>query len=374
MLKEIFYLSMEATKNLKKHALRISHLGQSKLRKIAGRKRNIRLIGWHGFGASGDDLLGICVKQVLTSAAQDLGIPIEFTNSPDADLIVVGGGTLLGYDSMNIFELAKGSNAPLVFFGGGFRREQRRLYPMYQKRFVELMKRASLKGVRGYISKQLFIHNGITDVEVIGDPGLLFDATLVEPLKGDFKIGVVVRNMGKTGESQYVTNEKMQEIIAQVCDFLAARHNAAFYFFDLAKNRHDSDAEGARNTIAKMKRSSAVKEIVYMHGDPLIDFSYIGQMDYLVSQRLHPTLIAWLQKKPCVAFDYQFMKNADFMNSIGMDEFVIRTDEFHIDIYETKFNRLMTDRDLIIEHSQASIEYWKKKLQNFARRTISLVA
>lgn len=336
--------------------------------------RRIKLIGWHGYGATGDDLLELCVKQVLAAAARERGVPLEFIRSGYADLIVVGGGTLLGFDSMDIYGHVMQSRSPLVFFGGGFRREQRSLHPSHQQRFLELANRSVLKGVRGYGSQQLLIQNSIFGFEVIGDPAFQFHPVPTETLSGKFKVGVAVRSMGKTGEQQYVSNDEMFGIIANICDYLIEQHNAELFFMDFAENSQDSDREGAQQTIARMQYGAQVKAILPIERDPVQAFSRIGELDYVVSQRLHPTLIAWLLRIPCVALDYQFLKVADFMGSIGMSEFVIRTDEFHLDIYEKKHHRILAERDLIIEQSQRSISYWIDRQLDFARRAIELIA
>lgn len=335
--------------------------------------KKIRILGWHGNNATGDDLLGYCVKEIFVERASRKGIRVDLTDSDSCNLVVIGGGTILGVDSMGLYRTVKGIRAPLVIFGGGFRRERRDIGDDNRKCMEYIFKRARLSGVRGYISQQFFIHNGITAPEVIGDPGVLFRP---EPVRRDFsgkyKVGVFVRNMGKTGEPQYVENMKVQQEIANVCDWLAAEYDSTFYFFSFAENPFDSDEEGIRSVLSLMKRTDSV-EIIPYSSDFIQQCSMIGQMEYIVSQRLHPVILAWTMKKPCVGLDYQFGKTADFMNSIGMDEFVMRTDEFNIDIYKAKFKKLMAERHLVLEHSQRSINHWQKKLTDFVDRSLDLI-
>lgn len=364
---------MTFVRDLRRIGLRIHGQTRTRVNRILNKPRRINLIGWHGNGATGDDLLGFCVKKLLNSTALEFGVPLDFEESKKPDLIVVSGGTLLGLDSMGIYDLVVHSRSPLVFFGGGFRREQRQLPLIYQQRFRELADKAILKGTRGYVSQQMFIQNGISDFEVIGDPAFQFEKTETFHLPGRFKVGVVVRSMGKTGEPQYVPNEQMHSIIAEICDHLVAAHDAELYFFDFAENPQDSDTEGAQRVIAQMRCTPRTRTALPMEHDPIRAFSVIDQMNYMVSQRLHPTMVAWLLGKPCVALDYQFLKVADFMGSIGMGEFVIRTDEYHLDVYESQFRRIVAERDLIIDHSQRSFAYWRQRQRDFAERTICLV-
>jgi len=335
--------------------------------------KRVRIIGWHGNNATGDDLLGYCVRTVFLERSAEKHIPITFVDEGACDLAVIGGGTILGVDSMGLHKIVRDIKAPLIILGGGFRREKRDIGNEHRKSMDYLFKRAQLAGVRGYISQQFFIHNGIAVPEVIGDPGFLFKAErLTRSFKGNHKVGVFVRNMGKTGEPQYVNNTKVHQQIAQVCDWLGEELGSTFYFFSFAENPFDSDTEGAQATISLMKKRHSVEIIPYA-SDFVQQCSMVGMMDYIVSQRLHPIVLAWTMKIPCIGFDYQFSKTADFMNSIGMDEFVIRTDEFNMETYEMKFERLMSEKRLIIEQSRKSIEYWHKKLEDFVDRSIEII-
>jgi polysaccharide pyruvyl transferase WcaK-like protein len=333
----------------------------------------IYLFGWHGNNASGDDLLGHCAKNIYLKRAAKKGLKAKITNSGECDLAVIGGGTILGFDSMHLYSAVREIKAPLVIFGGGFRREKREIGHENRKTMEYLFGRASLAGVRGYISQQFFIHNDIAFPEVIGDLGLLFEPEPVKrPFEGEHKVGVFVRNMGKTGEPQYVDNKTVHNHIARVCDWLAEEFHSKFYFISFAENPCDSDMEGIQSTISMMRYKNAVEVIPYSP-DFIQQCSLIGQMDYIVSQRLHPIVLAWLTKKPCIGIDYQFGKTSDFMGSIGMDEFVIRTDEFNLDVYKVKLKRLMDEKQLIIEHSQRSIQHWRNRLTDFVDKSLELL-
>lgn len=335
--------------------------------------KQIKIIDWHGNNATGDDLLGHCAGDFFLERAEKRGIRVEITNDRNCDLAVIGGGTILGVDSMHLYGIVKKIQAPLVIFGSGFRREKRDIGDDNRKAMKYLLKRASLAGVRGYISQQFFIHNKIGTPEVIGDPGILFNPAKVERhFGGKHKVGVFLRNMGKTGEPQYVDNKTVHHHIARVCDWLTEEFQSRFYFISFAENRFDSDMEGIQSAISLMRYKDGVEVIPYS-SDFIQQCSMIERMDYIVSQRLHPVVLAWSMRKPCIGIDYQFGKTADFMGSIGMDEFVIRTDEFNLDVYKMKFKKLMDEKQVIIEHSQRSIRYWHTRLTDFVDKSLELL-
>jgi polysaccharide pyruvyl transferase WcaK-like protein len=262
----------------------------------------------------------------------------------------------------------------LVIFGTGFRSATSLLDNEQAARFRGMMQRAALCGVRGYQSQQHCLVNGVANVEVIGDPGLSFQPVDVNPAAGEYTVGVMVRAMGKTGEPQYVSNERMFEIVAELADHVISELDATLYFFSLAENIHDSDREGAGAVIERMNFGGDDRVRFLATGeDPIEAFSKVASMDYVISQRLHPTVIAWQQAKPSVAFDYQFHKTADFMGSIGMDEYVLRTDEYSKDLYLAKYDRLMEERSSLAERARRAVVYWSERQLDFARRALTLI-
>ena len=216
--------------------------------------------------------------------------------------------------------------------------------------------------------------NGVAEVEVIGDPGLAFQPVEVVPPSDELSVGVMVRAMGKTGEPQYLENERVFDIVADLADHFLGDLGATLYFFSLAENIHDSDREGADAVIERMSfaRDDRVRFLATGE-DPIEAFSKVASMDYVISQRLHPTVIAWQQGKPCVAFDYQFHKTADFMGSIGMDEYVLRTDEYSKGLYLAKYDRLMEERSNLAEQARRAVVYWRERQLDFARRALTLI-
>ena len=338
-------------------------------------KKKICLIGWYGKGGVGDDIIADCIKRASIAKASEKGIDIEFVKKIDeSDLILIGGGSLLGFDCLNLGKKLKKVNKPIVILGAGYRREKRALDEKNAYVFKKIISRASLVGVRGYVSKQMLLQNRIInneEVEVIGDPAFLFDPISGKDFGEKFRIGMVVRNANRL-EPQYVNNKLIHKKFAELGDYLVRRFKAKLYFFSFIENIFESDTKGARKTL-KMMTSSRQAEIMNRIADPRKLGSMMGEMNLVVSQRLHPCLLAWLQGVPSIGFDYQFNKTIDVMNSIGMDEFVIRTDELSLNSYKKKLDRLIEDREIIISQAKISIKYWREKLLDFIKRTLEII-
>ncbi len=186
-------------------------------------------------------------------------------------------------------------------------------------------------------------------------------------------MGVMVRSMGKTGEVQYLDNEGTYTMIAELVDSFIEFRGAIVRFIGLAENVHDSDREGAMSVMGRM-RARAGADIEFIAGDdPVEAFSTIASMDYVISQRLHPTVIAWRAGKPCVAFDYQFNKTADFMDSIGMSDWVLRTDEYSKERYLSMYDQLEIERPRLALRASRAIDGWRSRQREFAARSLRLV-
>ena len=365
----------------------------------SNKKYKVLLLGWYGYNAIGDDIIAEVTKRLFFEEAERSSIKLQFVPLSvlmdfkrrmihsylfKNDLIVIGGGSIIGFDTMslymtlfgfdrfNLHKISRNRKTPLVIFGGGFRKEKEKLPKKDCIHMRVLFDRAILKGVRGPVSQQLLISNGIiNEVDVIGDPALSFYPTSVNnKLNGDFNIGMNVRFM-KTGEPQYLKNEEIYTIFAQLADHFI-EEGAQIHFFSFTENVHDSDTEAAKRVIKLMEHKNNPKLIPFSN-DALKMCSLIGKFDYLISQRLHPCILGWVKKVPNIGFEYQFLKTTDFMKSIGMDEFIIRTDEFSFDAYLEKYGRMKQNRQSIIERSQESIEHWRKKQREFIDESLDIM-
>ena len=363
------------------------------------KKYKILLLGWYGYNAIGDDIIAEVTKQLFFEEAEKRSIKLQFIPLSiiqnfklrmihsylfKNDLIVIGGGSILGSDTMslymtifgfdriNLHKISRNRKTPLVIFGGGFRREKEKLPEKDRTHMMRLFDRAILKGVRGPVSQQLFISNGIVnEVEVIGDPALSFyPVPINDKLNGDFNVGMNVRFM-KTGEPQYLGNEEIYAIFARLADY-SVEEGAQIYFFSFTENEHDSDTEAAKRVIKLMKYKTNPKLIPFSN-DAIKTCSLIGKFDYLISQRLHPCILGWVQKVPNIGFEYQFLKTTDFMSSINMDDFIIRTDEFSFDAYLEKYEKMKQNRQSIIERSQEYIGQWRKKQREFVSECLDIM-
>ena len=349
----------------------------------------ILLLGWYGYSAIGDDLMAEVTRGLFFEEAEERQVSLQFVPTVNSfknrliqqylsrcDLIVIGGGSILGFDTMDLYftlfgfdrlnlgMLSRNRKTPLAIFGSGYRREKEELSEKDRCHMRKIFDGAFLKGVRGPVSQGLFITNGIADeVEVIGDPAVSFSPVSVEANPdGNFNVGMNVRFI-KSDEPQYLDNEEIHGIFAELADHFI-EEGAHLYFFSFTENRYDSDTEAAKRVMRLMKYGEKA-ELIPFSRDAIRRCSIIGRFDHLISQRLHPSILGWVQKAPNIGFEYQFLKTSDFMKSIGMDEYVIRTDEYSLDAYLNKYERMKQNRQEIVEQSQRCFEQWRNVQRKF---------
>jgi polysaccharide pyruvyl transferase WcaK-like protein len=325
------------------------------------------LIGWHGQGAHGDDLLAAAVRRLFNEMAGESGIALSWSAKPEtADYILVGGGTLLGIDNIGILETIQRCRKPYSIFGAGFRREKRDIGEENIKKLRALIDGADFVLLRGYLSKQFCVHNGIARGEVIGDPAFQFRP---EPLvlKDDAvrRVGISIRSMDEQCEPQYTNNDHCLDTVLKIAKFLSERISCDFYLFDMARNIYDEDKLAIDELLPQLKACGRCHVVPFSRG-PEKSFSTVAQMDYMISQRLHPSIVAWSCGIPHVNLDYQNGKTEDFLSSIGMTEFGIRTDQFTLTAYKVAYNRLAGERGVVMRHASMAVDFWREKQRQVA--------
>ena len=227
--------------------------------------------------------------------------------------------------------------------------------------------------LRGYLSKHFCVHVGISRGEVIGDPAFQFRPEPVffsdDAIK---RVGISIRSMDEQCEPQYTDNDQCLNMIVKIANFISERFECDFYLFDMARNIYDADQLAIDEIIPKLKGRGRCHVIPFSDG-PGKSFSTIAQTDCMISQRLHPSIVAWACGIPHVSLDFQNGKTEDFLSSIGMTEFGVRTDEFTMSGYRTAFNRLEREWAVVSLQASRSVDYWKKAQRLAIKRIFQFI-
>jgi len=329
----------------------------------------VRILGWYGFASTGDDMMKWCIERVLHDRAMALGIGIEITDDSVCDLCVIGGGTIIGCDISDICTRLDAIDAPLAIFGPGFRNIGEEECRKWQPKMRFLFNRAVLSGVRGpRTAEALKYYRMAENVEVIGDPAVWFEAIPVPWRPPGPSVGICVREMKNVktgGEERYVSAEDTLGKLGAIIPLVLERLSAQPVFLSFAENEFDSDSEAARQLRAMLPVQYHDAPILPYCDDVRLNPSIVGQLDYLISERMHPTIIAWLAGRPCVMLENQYGKSTDFMASIGMEGYCLRTDQCDIGRYVALFDEIMNRRAKIARQADEAIDKLKQRQLSF---------
>ena len=334
----------------------------------------VSILDWSGHHAKMDDLLNLCVKRLVEEIMAEQHVPVTFVNKAcKADILIVGGGTLLFSGDKGFYRTIEAFNGPYFFLGTGYRGDELEKNSPFVPRMNRILEKSIGVGLRGPVSYREIERLG-TDmdrVEIVGDVAFQFEPGTLNHPKSNFEVGISVRYMGRSGEPQYTSNQQVYEIMREIAGFLHLVHpDGHFYLFDTCWNIHDSDRKGLK----RIKKMCNLKkeQVTWVTQKDLDEFcSMIGQMDFIVSQRLHPNILSWLQDIPCIVLDYKNNKALDFMKTLDLERYCMKTNEFTLEHYKLLYHRLVDERGSLIEKSKTRKTHYRAVQKDFAARMIA---
>ncbi|MFQ5786375.1 MAG: polysaccharide pyruvyl transferase family protein [Thermodesulfobacteriota bacterium] len=332
---------------------------------------NIFILDWSGHNAKMDDILNLCARRLIKNALSELNIPITFVNKAKyADVLVIGGGTILYGQDKTFYKTIENFKGPYFILGSGYRGDELGTNNYLISETKNILKKAVGVGVRGPYSYDSIASLGtdMSNIEVVGDIALQFEPRATNLQKSNYDIGISVRYMGRTGELQYVSNRQVYRIVVDIIELLNKEHpGCQFYLFDTCWNIHDSDKRGLRKVI---KLSSIEKNRFrwVITKDLEMFCSIMGQMDIMVSQRLHPNILAWTQGVPSIALDYKNNKAVDFMKTLDVEMYTIKTSEFSLKSYEHFYREIDRTKADLVEIANSKIVYYKKIQKEYVKK------
>lgn len=297
--------------------------------------KRVVVSGYYGFKNSGDDAILSCICSDLRRISEDISEKMEVTilsNTPEevpkeygfpaihrfrfwkviralknCDLLLMGGGSLLQdatssrslYYYLALIWMAKLFGARVILYANGIGPIQKRRNRRLAARIVNRVDTITL---REHLSLELLTELQIQrpKIAVTADPVFQFAISnkkgqseifsKEEIAKGIPIVGVMFRKWQQ--EEAYV--KKM----AQLCDDLVGEFGVQIVFLPM---RYPSDIPIARAIAVKMKMPSKVVENYYT-AQEMIDF--IGEMDLVLSMRLHALIYAAIQGVPMMGFNY----------------------------------------------------------------------
>ncbi len=345
---------------------------------------NIHLIGWYGFNATGDDLIAVCIRRLLRECAQRLALDVSFDEGRQCHLAVLGGGTIIGCDSANIWPRIESISAPLAILGPGFRNMGLSACRAWRDTMREIFQRAVVAGVRGPLSaKQLREWGMASSADVIGDPAINFEPVATSPPRDPAAlspnsrplVGICIRHLKQPGlEERYLNASATYDLFARLVPAVLQYFDADPVFFSFCENQFDSDGTGAERLRAMLPFQYRQTPILAYHPDPIIAASLIKHVDYLISERMHPSILMWSLSKPCIVIDYQYRKAEDFMSGLGMADYCLRVDRLDVERYMKRLEQLENARTDVVRRVRIAFAQQRADQQSLSRKALGKAA
>lgn len=272
----------------------------------------IDYIGYTGAGNLGDEAMLSAVRQLLPWADVQ-------RDHPDPAVIMVGGGTLINGKGYYLTRILRRDSPRLerVVFGTGVRSPDYWGTTEDVAEWAQFFDSALYAGVRGPLSQQHLADFGYkSPVDVLGDPALSLSRPDVARVPGRVVVCPVWTSGNLHGGDDDVVFDGLANTISRL---RAAGHEVIM----LSAFNHDD-----RYIIDLMRRADA-PDMAYVpaHLEVSNALDLIASADLVIAERLHAGILAAAMDTPFIPIEYR-PKTRDFAQSVGVEELVVRTDNF----------------------------------------------
>ena len=319
-------------------------------------RRTARYIGWTGHGNLGDEAIFGAVSAMFRRT-----LSLQAGDIPDAQAVVLGGGTLI--DGADEYEAPfRASSARLKFvFGTGVEAPLFARRSDYLSRWVHLLNdQASGIFVRTDESRQWLVDNGLKrPITTCGDPIFYWAAPFPPPGPLTGTIGV---NVGHSFDRVWGGSDAAALAALKTGLRPLGKSGFRFLFFpawydDLpicVRLAEELSKEGFSAGCAAVLRPERFRSLA-------------ASVDVFIGQKLHAVALAASSGVPVVMCEYR-PKCGELMRSLRLGEFVIRGDRLtpdalgfavrtaidrRSDIRETLEDRVLAQRTAVLEAADA---------------------
>jgi polysaccharide pyruvyl transferase WcaK-like protein len=333
-------------------------------------------IGWVGHNNLGDEILLEAHRNLLTPGTIETITESKikwrlkkYTDLIQYNAVILGGGTLIYSTDRRLDILShyhkKGNK--LFAMGTGvedpsfskYRRAKN--WQIKMRKWDELLKEFSLLGVRGPLSKHVLRKRGIPHAKVVGD-------TAIALAKDDFKRKTITKNIGINfgisngniwgSEVQFI--KRMRQLTQTLVRSGYKVLLLPVWHEDYPVNKELYEYVDTRFTGHKIS-------LFAPHGSIDKYTKAVEACDIFIGEKLHSVVISCLTRTPCLMLEYR-PKCRDFMESMGLGRYNIRTDQIRIEDIMTKVDRIYSHLFATQRLINSEIMYYKHTLKEFAKR------
>jgi len=238
----------------------------------------IGLMGYYGYNAYSDDLIAKAITYAYDKKADVEWsiIPLHTIPKTNLDLIILGGGSLLGHPFTALANRLRNDNTPFIILGTGFREA------IDMNSLKYLFNRADLIAVRGHTSEHKLRKHGlhVEDIDAVGDSIFLLPPQ--RKRDGDY-VGAVIR--------PHIVDQRWMESSLQRLGELRNQETRTFCF---------SQVQGDLGAWSSLEDT----------------YRGIYESSFWFGNRLHPFCVALINGVPALAVELEFDKVQDVCSTI----------------------------------------------------------
>jgi polysaccharide pyruvyl transferase WcaK-like protein len=354
---------------------------RTELQALSTRRRLALYIGWTGHGNLGDE----AVRQAIGKLFENrlflydktyIGKGLAFRAGREGlfDCAILGGGTLINlYNSKGYLLRLRQANAnKRIIFGAGVADPAfwvdyaRRQSPQDLEEWAAYInERVDAVAVRGPVSEEILVRAGVEKpIEVIGDPALLFGERTLAPKRGEKILGVNIghsRNL-MWGLSDGRFLEQMEAVL-----WALARQGWKLVFMPVW---NDDIPHTLRMADALSRRGARLE--VLMTNSPREFVEATRRVDVFLGEKLHSVVLAACSYTPALMLEYR-PKCFDFMKSLGLEDFCLRTDRVSVEAVGERLDRLCRESDTIRRKLFERVQSYQRKMAEQAAKVCALL-
>lgn len=343
-------------------------------------KKKCFYLGWTGYANLGDEALKEAIFDLLSSRlvfAESRGAIVRFFEKLHLirfDVLMLGGGTLVLRSKKLLDAMRHSPIRPRIIFGTGvanheFWKDVPDDYGAFAD-WKKLLEEVDYLGVRGPVSQQLLKNIGLKrDVPVMGDPVLYFTRPLngIKTKRKRLGVNIGTAHHPQFGDLLWGRNE--QAFVERFSQFLKAMLQDGWdiefvpvYPKDLKVIDAAIQLSGGQGRIKIFQDYNSVQKTIERMQD----------YDIFVGQKLHSVVLSYCANTPAVMIEYR-PKCRDFMTSIGMEKFNIRTSDFSVEKITPLFTELYANLETYRSKANSACLEYKARIEHSAKDVLRIL-
>ncbi|MFW9879370.1 MAG: polysaccharide pyruvyl transferase family protein [Candidatus Thorarchaeota archaeon] len=240
-------------------------------------------------------------------------------------IVVFGGGTVINEPGfLKKIKSALDSGHKVFILGAGVRNpifwDKVKGDNNYLSEWIDCLKSCSFVGVRGPISKKILAINGYNGALITGDPVLYFAR---DNIKRKLKNKVIGINIGISNGLVWGSEKEILDKIVKLSQILIKK-GWKLKFLPVWNRDIPYIQEAIKNIGRKIEVFSEWHSLDKT-------FNFLEDCDLFIGEKLHSVVLATCVYTPSIMLEYR-PKCLDFMMSMNLEKFNIRTDKLNIDL------------------------------------------